>query len=222
MVNLTSFRLSYIPPGAVPIGQLLDFLESAPHLEEVKLYSATPTTGAKSGRLVSLGCLKSMYIDTDDPASVLLDHLLIPVWAKLRIRVETLSPITIPQVSRYKNFSDFTQSIRSRVLHEFGGPNGEVEMTLRTSRDDLTSLALESLAELDTSKTERLEIDSGDLLSGPPFYQALLSMNYLRTLTLSDCRCLTHLHSCLATRHEFVGGCGLSQIGRNHYLRRDV
>ena len=71
----------------------------------------------------------------------------------------------------------------------FSGPNGQVNMTLSISRDNRAGLALEPLGEFDTSKTKRLKIDGGgDLLSGDPFYQALLPMKDLRTLTLFKCR----------------------------------
>ena len=83
MVNLTSFIPSYAPPGVVSVKRLLEFLENAPYLEEVGLYSVTPTTDTQNGRLVSLACLKSIDIDDDKPSSLLLDHLLIPVGAKL-------------------------------------------------------------------------------------------------------------------------------------------
>jgi len=76
MINLTSFTLSYTPPGTVSIGQLLDFFESAPYLEEVDHYFVTPTAGAQNCRLVSLAHLKHMYTEDDDPHSALLDHLL--------------------------------------------------------------------------------------------------------------------------------------------------
>jgi len=91
-----------------------------------------------------------------------------------------------------KNFSDFT----TIELHpdeyypgmKFSGPNGQVNMALGTSRSGSTELTLKSLAELDTSKTERLEIDGGGFPSKESLYQALLPMKDLRTLTLSECR----------------------------------
>jgi len=86
MTNLTSFILSYTPPGVVSVERLLDFFESAPYLEGVRLRSVTPTAGAQHGRLVSLACLKSMHIEDNNPASVLFDHLLIPVGAELEIQ----------------------------------------------------------------------------------------------------------------------------------------
>ena len=42
---------------------------------------------------------------------------------------------------------------------------------------------LESLAQVDTSKAERLKIDLGDSPSSDPLYRALLPMKDLRTLT---------------------------------------
>ena len=194
MVNLTSFTL-YSAPGVVPVGQLLDFFESAPHLEEVGLYSAMPTIGAQNGRVVSLACLKSMWVDDDNPSSVLLDHLLIPVGAKLEIRANLLSPLIGEHLPRsldnLENFSDFTtiQLHPDRYyLHiNFGGPNGQVNITLRTYRDNPTDLTLGFLSEFDTSKTEQLEIHHGHLLTGDPLYQTLLPMKDLRTLMLSGC-----------------------------------
>jgi len=124
MANLTSFTLSYTPEE-IPVGQILDFFESAPHLKTI-------------------------------------EH----------------NP---------KNFSNFTAIRLHRTGMEFSGPNGQVKIALRTSRDGSTELTLGSLAELDTSKTERLEIEDGDLLSKEPLYQALLPMKDLRTFTLSDC-----------------------------------
>jgi len=190
MVNLTSFTLSHVP-GGIPVGQLLDFFGSAPHLEEIELYFAISAAGAQNGRVVSLECLKSMHIKNDDPPSVLLDHLLIPVGAKLEIEAGFLSSLIGEHLPRsldnLKNFSNFTAIRLYHTGMKFSGPNGKVKITLRNSRDDPTELTLESLAEFDTSKTERLKIDGGNLLSKEPLYQALLPMKDLRTLTLSEC-----------------------------------
>jgi len=191
MVNLTSFTLSYTPEG-IPIGQLLDFFESAPHLEAIELHFAFPTTGAQSGRVVSLECLKSMHIQNDRKPSDLLDYLLIPVGAKLEIGAKPLSSLIGEHLPRsldnLKNFSNFT-AIKLHYLHmEFSGPNGQVKINLWTDRDNPIESTLESLAGLDTSKAERLEIDDDcDLSSEEPLYQALLPMKDLRSLTLSQC-----------------------------------
>ena len=195
MVNLTSFTLAHTPPGTVSVGQLLDFFEGAPHLRKVKLCFVSPTTGGQDGRLVSMACLKSMCIDGSGPSSVLLDHLLIPVGAELKTRVVLFSSLIgehLPRsLNNLRNFSDFNkirlflEEFCPRV--EFSGPNGQVSTTLRSSRVDRTGLVFGSLAGLDTSKTERLEIDCGSPPSGDLLSQALLSMAGLRTLKLSKC-----------------------------------
>ena len=194
MVNLTSFTLYYTPPGVVSVKRLLDFFENAPYLEEVGLYFVTLTAGAQNSRLVSLAFLKSMRIEDDNPASVLLDHLLIPVGAKLKIQADMLSPLIgvhLPRsLDNLRNLTNFT----TIQLHpdgpspgmKFSGPNGQVDIILTTGSP--TSLLLESLGEFNTSNTERLGIDNGDLPTGDPLYRALIPMKALRTLSLSRCR----------------------------------
>ena len=83
MVNLTSFTLGYMLPGEVSAKNLLDFFESAPRLRTINLLSATPTSSARNGRLVSLAYLERMVIIRGGSSSFLLSHLLIPVGAKL-------------------------------------------------------------------------------------------------------------------------------------------
>ena len=195
MINLTSFTLYHTPPRTVSVGQFLDFFENSPYLEEVELHSTTPTTGVRGGRLVLLARLGSMEIHSYDPTSILLDHLLIPAGAKLEIGANPVNSSIREYLPRsldnLKNFSNFTVT----KLHldtycprmEFSGPNGQVEMSLGTSRDNPTGSVFEYLAEFD-SKTEQLEINGGYFLVGDPLYQALLPMKDLRTLTLSVCR----------------------------------
>ena len=194
MINLTSLALTHIPSGAVSAGRLLDFFESAPYLEEVKLWSATPKAGIQGGRLVSLACLKSMDIIADTPCSALLNHLLIPAGAKLEIRTDRLSSSPIEEhlprsLDNLKNFSDFTaiELYPDKYYQgmKFSGPNGRVNITLRNNRR--AELMSEFLAKLDTSKTKRLIIDHGYLLSRESLYRALLPMKDLRTLALSKC-----------------------------------
>ena len=190
MVNLTLFTLSHTSEGT-SVGQLLDFFENAPHLKAIELCFAVSMTGAQNGRVVSLECLKSMHITDNDPPSVLLDHLLIPVGAKLEICTKLSSSLIgghLPRsLDNLKNFSNFTAIRLQYASMEFSGPNGQVKITLWTDSHNPTELTLGSLAELDTSKTERLEIDDDDLPFGEPLYQALLPMKDLRTLTLSNC-----------------------------------
>ena len=194
MINLTSFILHCIPPGAVSVERILDFFENAPYLEEVEFCFTTLTAGAQNGRLVSLACLKSMCIEDDGPPPVLLDHLLIPAGAKLEIQADMLSSLIGAHLPRsfdnLKNLSNFTTiqlNIGPSPSMKFSGPNGAVKTSLPGGSVDLV---LEFLAKLDTSKTEWFEIDWGHSPSGRSFYQALLRMKDLRTLTLSKCRSL--------------------------------
>ena len=149
-------------------------------------------------------CLKSTCIEGDGPSSVLLDHLLIPFGAELKIRGNLLRSLVGENLPRslgnLKNFSDFAAvqlhlaEYYQRII--FSGPNGKVSTIFRTFRDDYTGLALESLAGLDTSKIRWPAVDGGYLLSGEPLYQALLPIKDFRTLTVSKCRFPdVHIHA---------------------------
>ena len=195
MGNLTSFAPHHTQPGEISISCLLDFLESAPHLQDIRLRFATPASGGQDGRLVSLACLKRMDINGDEPSSLLLNHLVIPVGAKLATKLAFSGLLIEDHLPRsldnLKNLSNFTKiHIRTngrRSLMEFIGPNGEVSVEPMAPQVDLSRLVLEFLAGFDTSKTEELEI----LRSNPPAswipHRALLPMKNLRVLTLSRC-----------------------------------
>jgi hypothetical protein len=193
MVNLTSFELRCMMSGEVTVRQFLDFFESAPRLRKIYLLHATPTSGAQGGRLVSLACLKWMDILGDESPSLFLDHLIIPVGAKLTTFGASRGSLTenLPRsLDNLRNLSDFTD-IRLRIDEEdpdirFSGPNGQVRMFI-PPQDNATCLVLESLDRFDTSKTERIQIDYGYSPSSDPLYRALLPMKHLRTLTLSRC-----------------------------------
>ena len=191
MINLTSFILLHISLGNVPIGQLLDFFEGAPHLREVKLYTATPTSGGQNGRLVPLACLRRMEIKGVEPSSLLLDHLLIPVGARLTIHIgsfgDTIEDHLPRSLDNLRNLSNFTDVYVGDLYPRmrFVGPNGQLLVTM--SQPDTTCVA-EHLARFDTSKTERLEVANSNCPSRNLLYQALLPMENLRTLALSRWR----------------------------------
>ena len=196
MTNLTSLMLSHTMPGEITVEHLLDFFKNALNLQEIELYSAIPTSGAQAGRLVSLACLEWVYTTGGGPSSLLLDHLLIPVGARLTTEVELPSPPIADAPPRFfdnlRNLHNFTTirlyGDKSYPHMQFSGPNGEVGMTLTTSQANATFLVPGSLALFDTSKVERLEIVGGDLLYTNPLYCALLPMSDLRTFTLYRCR----------------------------------
>ena len=204
MANLMSFTLGYTLVGDFPIKHLLDFFESAPCLRKIQLHNAVPTSDAQNGRLVSLEYLKRMDIVGGGPSSLLLDHLLIPVGARLTTQV---GPLSLPaegslvnghlprSLGNLRNFSDSTtihlylEEFRPRI--RFSGPNGQVTMVPTPPRTNTTHRAYESLARFDTSKIEQLTIVGGDLYDdhgGCTFHRALLPMKGLRTLMISQCK----------------------------------
>ena len=191
MVNLTSIVLIHVSWGEDSVKQLLDFLENIPRLRTVGLL-AIPTRDDQDGRLVSLACLERMEITGGGSASPLLDHLLIPVGANLRIEVVLPSPPDkahpprfLENLRNFPNFTDIRLSIAGySMLMHFSGPNGQVEMIPRSPRFDGTGSVLESLNQFDTSEVERLTINWSDFPSGDLSYRGLLPMKRLRTLTL--------------------------------------
>ena len=198
MVDLTSFSLLHPSPGEISVKQFLDFFESAPRLRKVRLESPTPASGAQGERLVSLAYLEKMEITGDGSAPLLLDHLLIPVGAHVKLEATLPSPRNRDQPPRFLdnlgNLPDFTaielQCGRLDPHLQFSGPNGRVTMIPRRSRVDKTCLVLESLDQFDTLKVEQLKIDrgnGGESPSSDPLYRALLPMKHLRTLTLYHC-----------------------------------
>ena len=195
MVNLTSFTLSNTSPRNVPIRQFLGFVESAPHLREIELFEATPTSDAQNGRLVSLTSLEKIEISGDESPSLLLDHLIIPVGVELTVETTSRGPLiedhfprSLDNLRNLPNFTGIYLRLDERCPQmEFTGPNGRVSMARLTHRVNPTCSVLESLARFDTSKTERLKIGGGNSPSSDPLYQVLLPMKYLRTLTLPLC-----------------------------------
>ena len=180
MVNLTSFTLSYVSECEVSIDQFLDFFESAPSLLKVKLDHATPTSGARNGRVVPLSRLQELVVEGDDPSSLFLDHLLIPVGAKVTLEFEFNSRDAqikdyLPRsLGNFRNLSNFT-----RINLYFGdcltrlrltGPNGRVSLLPVWEDKDYpfgaTNRALQSLALFNTSTTRQLEIEGGCLPPG--------------------------------------------------------
>ena len=139
-----------------------------------------------------------MAVTGRDSASLLLDHLLIPVGAHLKIGVDLPSPPDqgppprfLDNLRNLPNFTDIRLYINGYSTYmQFSGPNGRVRMVPRTGRVGRTHLVLESLGQFDTSKVERLRVDCYDSPSSDPPYRALLLMERLRTLTLRHCRSL--------------------------------
>ena len=193
MVNLTSLQLFRTSP--VSVVQLLDFLESAPHLRKVELYIETPTSDALNGRLVSPACLELMKIGYD-PDHFLLDHLLIPVGARLMVHMhlEDLLDEDRPAtfLGNLRNLCGFTTILvlndEEELSMQFEGPNGSVSVIPFPDLEDWTCSMLNSLVHFDLSTAEHLEIDRGYCPSSGPFRAVLHSMKNLRSIRLSECK----------------------------------
>jgi len=191
MVNLTSFTLSYTMSGDSSVGRLLDFFESAPRLCDIRLHFATPIFDSQRGRLVTLGCLKRMEILGGASPSLFLDHLMIPVGAKLA--VDALDPLR--SLGSLWEISDFRIDVHVRENCpgiRFGGPNGRISVIPAIPRA-ITCRVLESLAQLDPQKVERLKLVGGDLMQQGRcvVYRVLYPMKRLRALTISHCENLS-------------------------------
>ena len=197
MINLTTFQLAHISSGEISIRQLLDFFESAPRLREAELCFAILSSDTKNGRLVSLKSLETMCILDCGPPSALLDHLLIPIGARLTMRSNSphfrIRDILPKSLDNLKNFPDFT-TIRLFIEDsefpgmDFRGPNGLVSAaTAHPEIVDGTHFVLESFTHFDVSKTKRFGISYGEFLSRDPLYRALLSMNDLRAVLVDEC-----------------------------------
>ena len=138
------------------------------------------------------------------PTSLLLDHLLIPAGAKLKIQVDLLAPLieshtagedlprSLSNLRKIFNFVEIRLSTRgSDPRVRFSGLNGQVTMVIKTPQADTTRRVYEFLARFDTSEIERLTIIRGDLWDGchnHAFYRALYPMKGLRTLRISQCK----------------------------------
>jgi len=212
MVNLTSFTLNSIRKDGVSIEQLLDFLESAPNLLKIKLHHATPISGAQNGRVLSLPCLKRLEIRGNEPSSLFLDHLLIPVGTKMisafrlespGARIEDYLPSSLDSFGNLSGFTRIRLYFGSHTAHlQFTGPNGCISLfpTWEGLPSDTTSMALRSLALFDTSTVRELETMEGGLPPGSPLlHQALAPMKEMRTLKLVYCQDLLPFISALAT-----------------------
>jgi hypothetical protein len=197
MVNLLSFdmgRMHNNQSAKISVNQLLDFLESAPRLSKINLcYATDPTSCGQDGRLVSLANLREMEIDDEGPCSSLLDHLLIPVGARLRTntrstRAEDHFPRSLGNLNNLPNFTKIILTFWELVLRmEFTGPNGEVDVVSDPPQPSDPLWILDCLALLDTSNTEQLKVVGNNLPSASAIYQALSPMRNLHTLTFGEC-----------------------------------
>jgi len=198
MINLTSFTLGYTTSGASAVGPLLDFFESAPRLRKIQLHFATPTYGTQTGRLVSLARLRRMDVAGGNP-SLLLDHLLIPVNAKLSGPFDPPNSLSDLYQLRPYCFRVHVGVAEVCPAIRFGGPYGQFSIAPTNPQPNTTCRVLQSVAQFGPSNIERLTLIGGDLMvrDGCVTYWMFLSLRDLRALTILQCEGLSHLVSWL-------------------------
>jgi len=85
LTNLTTFKFSCVPGTVGPpfTTELLDFLESAPLLNNIELDSIPPSSNTPPGRVVPIPHLRKLVLSSHTAHSTLLEHFSIPAGASL-------------------------------------------------------------------------------------------------------------------------------------------
>ena len=208
LANITSFDLKARRPGRNIVSRLLDFFENAPLLHTIKLRDTIPkSSGAPSGRVVSLPRLSLLSIHANPVHSLLLDHLCIPTGALVNLRFEfgsDKSPFRdyLPEtIGNLRNLSHITTiNLRFGEVGKFvrmEGPSGglrirghwrsriipayDMDHRILLSFDPSVLLTTKRLAVWGYEHTRPPEVENC------PIPQTLFSMNNLRTLVLAEC-----------------------------------
>jgi len=138
------------------------------------------------------------------PCSLLLDHLLIPVGAKLRTRIGSLHhnleghfPTSLDNLRNFSNFTTINLYIkRSHPEIRYKEPNGQFSVIPAVNWIDFTTPLLGYLTQFGASKTKRLRVVGGDPPTVHVVSRTLSPMQDLRTLAISQCNNLyTFIHS---------------------------
>ena len=207
--NLTIFNLSNAPRRGFLLTRLLDFFESAPRLQDVRLKDSIPDdSNAPPERIVSLPDLKKLVTITDTPNSILLDHLSVPPGASVVLE-STFSGAGSPIPSHISSALDNLHNIShiatinlcfgpERRAIQLNGPSGELYIRGKWIREGTrahtgTTRLLRFLNRFDTSRCRRLGITQYASRPDPSApiveysaYQLLHPMGDLRTLTLIE------------------------------------
>ena len=147
--NLTTFKLRCVPDSGITVTRLLNFIESAPRLQDIRLRHSIPKSNSSPGWVVSPPHLKNLTIFADLAHSNLLNHLSIPAGVQLFLHFKSSGdksplPDLLPQgVRNLKNLFRITavnicldklnKLVRldgpSGGLRIFGGWRGEIGIT---------------------------------------------------------------------------------------------
>ena len=208
MSSLKTFVLCQIQGDKVSVTQLLNFFERAPLLRKIRLEHAFPNSSdAPRGRVVSLPHLEFLTIVAQPAHTILLNHLSIPAGAGLSQGFnfnddKSPIPIYLPKTpNNLKSVSRITSinlSFNSGMSLRLNGPPSGTHYVQGGWVGESPSLpildrrVLQSLSLFGISAVERLAIaeckaSSSTKTEKSPVYLTLLSMNNLRTLTLTHC-----------------------------------
>ena len=196
--NLTVFEFRHVPHTVDPLfmGQLLDFLESAPLLRKISLRDSIPNSfTVPPGRAISLLDLEKLIVHGLPAHSTFLNHLHIPTGASLDLRFSfsaggPLIPVCLPNNFGNHNITTINLLVNTPpwTRMRLDGPSGELRACGNLRQWDNGSF-FRSLARIDLSRTRKLSVAVGD--SAPwkkfedsPIFQTLLLTKGLHTLTL--------------------------------------
>ena len=213
MTNLRLFGLSDVPAEKRSTTRLLDFFERAPLLREILLENMVPdSSDAPPGRIVPLPNLAELAIDSEQPHTTLMNHLLIPTGASINqtVHLSDASSLILSHLPNdFKNLkhlsiiTSVTLSFASPVHFRFEGPSGGHRIFGKwapwsSPHSSFGRQVLESLDVLSVSAVERLTIEHWQFTPSPtavaistspicPIYPFFHLMDNLRALTLTAC-----------------------------------
>ena len=213
MTSLTILDLHGDSSNNISITQLLNFFERAHLLYEIRLTNSLPdSSNAPAERVVSLPHLRSLRILADSAHSILLNHLHVPTGALVMLEFSLTSgrspipkhlPRSFDNLQNVSHITSISLMFDSGVAMWIDGPSGSLGVF--GSWDDpaipppmLDHRILCSLNKLPILTTERLAISRYDVpahlnTEESGAYRALLPMNNLRALTLTDCHSVSFI-----------------------------
>ena len=206
MANLTTFDFRHVPGDKISATQLLDFLEHAPLLREIKLMDSLPrSSNVPAKRMVSLRHLRLLRIRARPVHSILLNHLHIPIGASVTQEFEydcetslvsDYFPKSLDNLDNISHVTSINLSFYSGMGMRLNGPSGSLYALGTWADGDLSpSISehriLKSLNKFPISTTERLAITDYTASADPETggsgaYEILLLLDNLRALTLTD------------------------------------
>ena len=207
LTNLTASEFCQVPGDEISVTLLLDFFEHAPLLRKIELVDSLPDfSNAPPKRAVSLPRLRFLRIDAQQPHSVLLNHLHIPIRASVTLDFELDDdsaplphhfPTSLDNLNNIPHITSISLAFNSGMDMRLNGPSGGLHVFGAWANGGSTPLTLDSqilrcLNKFPISTAEMLVITVYDGSADPKpegsgAYQALLPMNNLRTLILNYC-----------------------------------